>query len=201
MRTSIVALAIALTAAASPAWADALILTVQDQVPAQEPASAPVQEQAPPAPRKNSATASPPSRYSFQRVDDGFLRLDNASGHIAFCSPHTVGWDCQAVPEDRAALEKEIARQTTEIQRLQQDAQNEVQELENDLRDTFSKKLNPIITQLVAEKQLQILLVAVPEVIYWADTALDLTDEIVKRLDATSPGTVAKPPVAVPAAR
>ena len=51
-----------------------------------------------------------PLRYSFNRVDDGFLRLDNSSGQIAFCSPRTVGWACQAVPEDRAALEKEIAR-------------------------------------------------------------------------------------------
>ncbi len=57
----------------------------------------------------------PPSRFSFNRVDDGFLRLDNKSGQIAFCSPHTIGWACQAVPEDRAALEKEIARLQDEV--------------------------------------------------------------------------------------
>ncbi len=56
-----------------------------------------------------------PLRYSFNRVDDGFLRLDNSSGQIAFCTPRTVGWACQAVPEDRAALEKEIARLQDEI--------------------------------------------------------------------------------------
>jgi hypothetical protein len=58
------------------------------------------------------------SRYSFNRVDDGFLRLDNSSGQIAFCSPHAVGWGCQAVPEDRAALEKEIARLQDEVASL-----------------------------------------------------------------------------------
>jgi hypothetical protein len=59
-----------------------------------------------------------PSRYTFTRVDDGFLRLDNNSGQIAFCSPHSVGWACQAVPEDRAALEKEIARLQDEVASL-----------------------------------------------------------------------------------
>src|SRR3990172_6371581 len=59
-----------------------------------------------------------PLRYSFNRVDDGFLRLDNSSGQIAFCSAHTVGWACQAVPEDRAALEKEIARLADEVASL-----------------------------------------------------------------------------------
>lgn len=61
---------------------------------------------------------SGPSRYSFNRVDDGFLRLDNQSGQVAFCGPNTVGWACQAVPEDRAALEKEIARLQDQVASL-----------------------------------------------------------------------------------
>lgn len=67
---------------------------------------------------QDSTPATPPLRYSFNRVDDGFLRLDNASGQIAFCSARTVGWACQAVPEDRAALEKEIARLQDEVAKL-----------------------------------------------------------------------------------
>jgi hypothetical protein len=62
-----------------------------------------------------------PSRYTFNRVDDGFLRLDNQSGQIAFCSPHAAGWACQAVPEDRAALEKEIARLQDEVASLKKE--------------------------------------------------------------------------------
>ena len=88
MRNSTLALAVLLAFAASPALA---------------------QDGAPP---------NVPSRYSFNRVDDGFLRLDNSSGQIAFCSPHAVGWACQAVPEDRAALEKEIARLQGEVASL-----------------------------------------------------------------------------------
>jgi hypothetical protein len=60
-------------------------------------------------------------RYTFNRVDDGFLRLDNQSGQIAYCSPHSVGWVCQAVPEDRAALEKEITRLQDEVASLKQE--------------------------------------------------------------------------------
>src|SRR5665811_447158 len=71
-----------------------------------------------PAPAQDGAPPTVPSRYTFNRVDDGFLRLDNSSGQIAFCSPHAVGWACQAVPEDRAALEKEIARLQDEVASL-----------------------------------------------------------------------------------
>jgi hypothetical protein len=68
-----------------------------------------------PALAQSDAPPTVPSRYSFNRVDDGFLRLDSQSGEIAFCGPRTVGWACQAVPEDRAALEKEIARLQDEV--------------------------------------------------------------------------------------
>jgi len=67
---------------------------------------------------QDSTPQNPPPRYSFNRVDDGFLRLDNSSGQVAFCGPHAVGWACQAVPEDRAALEKEIARLQDEVASL-----------------------------------------------------------------------------------
>ena len=71
-----------------------------------------------PVSAQDGAPPNVPSRYSFNRVDDGFLRLDNQTGQIAFCSPHAVGWACQAVPEDRAALEKEIARLQGEVASL-----------------------------------------------------------------------------------
>jgi len=76
-------------------------------------AASPASAQAP-----GGAQPNLPSRYSFNRVDDGFLRLDNSSGQISFCSPHAIGWACQAVPEDRAALEKEIARLQDEVASL-----------------------------------------------------------------------------------
>jgi hypothetical protein len=49
-------------------------------------------------------------RYTFNKVAEGLLRLDGATGEVSLCSRRTVGWACQAVPEDRAVLEDEIAR-------------------------------------------------------------------------------------------
>src|SRR4029077_21225897 len=70
---------------------------------------------------QDAAQQNVQSRYSFNRVNDGLMRLDNRSGLIAFCSPNSVGWSCQAVPEDRAALEKEIARLQDEVASLKQE--------------------------------------------------------------------------------
>jgi hypothetical protein len=50
------------------------------------------------------------NRYQFNRVEDGYLRLDLKSGQVSLCSRRTVGWSCLAIPDDRAALDSEIAR-------------------------------------------------------------------------------------------
>jgi len=50
------------------------------------------------------------ARYSFHKVDEGFLRLDLQTGQVALCGRQTVGWACVAVADDRAVLENEIAR-------------------------------------------------------------------------------------------
>jgi hypothetical protein len=50
------------------------------------------------------------SRYSFNRADDGYLRLDGRTGQVSMCTRRAVGWACQAVPDERTALEAEIAR-------------------------------------------------------------------------------------------
>lgn len=89
----------------------------------------------------------------------------------------------------RTQLEKEIERQQVEAQRMQQDAQAEVNELQQELQSEFQKKLFPIIQQVAQEKGLQMLLSQVDAGIVWADPGLDLTDEIVKKLDSGKPPT------------
>ena len=61
------------------------------------------------------------SRYTFSKVTDGFLRLDTQTGEVSICSQRTVGWACQAAPEDRAVLESEIARLRNENAALKKD--------------------------------------------------------------------------------
>jgi hypothetical protein len=53
-------------------------------------------------------------RYVLSKQDDGFLRLDTQSGAVSLCRAEAVGWACQAVPDDRALFEREIARLQTE---------------------------------------------------------------------------------------
>ncbi|HLH94276.1 MAG TPA: hypothetical protein VKW08_04090 [Xanthobacteraceae bacterium] len=51
------------------------------------------------------------SRFSFFRAGGGgFLRLDSQSGQVSLCTRREAGWVCQAAPEERTALEAEIAR-------------------------------------------------------------------------------------------
>lgn len=84
----------------------------------------------------------------------------------------------------RSQLEKEIEKSQVDAQRFQQDAQAEVNELQQELQNEFQKKLFPIVQQVAQEKGLQLLLSQADAGIVWADPGLDLTDEIVKKLDA-----------------
>jgi hypothetical protein len=49
-------------------------------------------------------------RFAFHRVDGGFLRLDLHTGAVASCSQDAAGWTCVPGREERAALDREIAR-------------------------------------------------------------------------------------------
>src|SRR5262245_17492267 len=59
---------------------------------------------------QSTAPESDDSRYTFNRIDDGYLRLDGRTGHVSICARHPVGWTCQSVPDERAVLEAEITR-------------------------------------------------------------------------------------------
>jgi len=64
------------------------------------------------------------NRYSFNRVENGFLRLDNVSGQIAYCS-QSAGWTCQALAIENAtdlnSLKGEIARLQDEVASLKKE--------------------------------------------------------------------------------
>jgi hypothetical protein len=61
----------------------------------------------------SAQTTSPDSengRYSASPVADGVLRLDTRSGQVSHCSRNDADWACKVVPDERSALETEIAR-------------------------------------------------------------------------------------------
>ena len=49
-------------------------------------------------------------RYTLNRTDDGYLRLDQQTGHVSVCTRRDLGWACHPVPDERSALEEEIVR-------------------------------------------------------------------------------------------
>lgn len=84
----------------------------------------------------------------------------------------------------RAVLEKDIDRQTRELERLQQDAQADLTELQQELQAEFQKKVFPVLQQIATEKGLHLLLNVPNETVIWGADGLDLTLEAVKKLDA-----------------
>ena len=62
----------------------------------------------------SAALAQPPEngdgRFSFHNAQDGYLRLDSKTGQVSLCTRRTAGWQCRLVPDERSALEAEIAR-------------------------------------------------------------------------------------------
>src|SRR6185369_5751847 len=60
-------------------------------------------------------------RYSFSAVPDGMLRLDTRTGAVSLCGKQAAGWACNSVPDERAALENEIARLQRENGALKKD--------------------------------------------------------------------------------
>ena len=60
-------------------------------------------------------------RYTFSQVAEGMLRLDTRAGAVSLCAKKDAGWACNAVPDERAALENEIARLQRENGALKKD--------------------------------------------------------------------------------
>jgi outer membrane protein len=93
----------------------------------------------------------------------------------------------------RSQLEKEIERQQVEGQRFQQDAQAELNELQQELQADFIKKVTPILQQVATEKGLHALFNAQEAGFAWVDPGLDLTSEVIKKLDSVAkPATTPK---------
>jgi outer membrane protein len=98
----------------------------------------------------------------------------------------------------RAKLQRDIEQEQVDAQRFQQDAQREINDLQQQLQADFERKLMPIITKLVNDKGIQVLLSRADAGIVWASPSLDLTEEVIKRLDDAN---AAKPPAGQPQLR
>ena len=85
----------------------------------------------------------------------------------------------------REQLQKDIERMQRDIQFSQQNAQAEINELQQDLQNDFGKKVVPIIQAIAEQKGLYAVFTSESGTAY-VHPGLDITPEVVKRLDAAS---------------
>lgn len=87
----------------------------------------------------------------------------------------------------RAQAQRDLQRLQREVTAMQEDAQEEAQALRQRLLTAFSEKVNPIIAAVAKEKGLHMVFtVSDQSNVAWAEAGLDLTAEVIKRVDAAS---------------
>jgi Skp family chaperone for outer membrane proteins len=84
----------------------------------------------------------------------------------------------------KVRLQREFQRAQIDFQRFSEDAQAEVQEAQQDTLQGFNAQLFPVIGQIAKEKKLWA--VFGNDNIIWYSPAVDLTEEVAKRLDAAA---------------
>ncbi len=84
----------------------------------------------------------------------------------------------------RNQLEKDIEKMQRDIQYTQTNAQAEFNDLQNELQAEFQKRLLPIIEEVAKEKNLHAVFSIADSGAAYVHPGLNITDEVVKRLDA-----------------
>jgi cell division protein FtsB len=138
MRVPMLALTLVLTCAAGSAPAQTVIdVEAQKAAQPREQDQGQARSEAPPSTQtQENPQANTASRFSFSRVENGFLRLDNDSGQVAYCSAQTVGWTCQAVPVTRGSDIESVKTDVTLLKGLKTEIarlQEEIASLKNEI--------------------------------------------------------------------
>lgn len=90
-----------------------------------------------------------------------------------------------------AQLQKEIEKQERDVQFSQQDANSELQAMQQSVLEDFQVLLNPVLEEVRKEKGLHMIFEAGEGGLAAADAGLNVSAEVVKRLDAAKPAAPA----------
>ena len=172
--------------------------------PQTPPATAP-KPQIPPA-----ATAAPilplPEGTKIAVIDPDYVASESAAGRAIFAQLKTLSdkrtnelQNMQTAvaalqtkkqtqgsiltPQALSQLDKEIERQNLDMQYKQQTATKEVQDLQSELFSELAAKMQPVLEAFAKEKGL-LLVIDLRNGPTWAAAGMDISPEIVKRLDA-----------------
>ena len=203
MRAFAVVVALSVVLAANPTFAQAPAAPAPAQT---APAPAPAQ---PPAPRpfpqgakmayvvlQRIANESADGRVATTRIQalqqKKAAELTNKQTQVQTMQAKLEKEGAVMNPAAAADLQKSIEKINVEVQRFTQDAQAEVQELQQQLQGEFQQRLEPVLQAVAAEMGLQFIFNGPDAGLVWADSALDISGEIIKKLDSAKPVT-AKP--------
>jgi outer membrane protein len=216
MRAFVVVVALSVTLAASPVYAQAA-----PQAPA-KPAPAPAAPAPAPQAAAPQAPAQPPAPKPFpQGSKVAYVVLQRIANESADGRVATTR--IQALQQKKAAelneknkqlqtmqqrlekeasvmsasvageLQKNIEKLNVEVQRFTQDAQAEVQELQQQLQAEFQQRLEPVLQQVAVDMGLQFVFNGPDAGLVWADASLDISGEVIKKLDSSSGKPAPKP--------
>jgi outer membrane protein len=219
MKGLIVVVALSVMLAASPVFAQAAAGTQAPAKPAPTPAApaptAPAPVQAPPGPPpapkpfpqgakvayvvlQRIANESADGRVATTRIQalqqKKAAELNDKNKQLTTMQQRLEKEGSVMSPAVAADLQKNVEKLTLEVQRFTQDAQAEVQELQQSLQQEFQQRLEPVLAQVAADMGLQFVFNGPDAGLVWADSALDISAEVIKKLDSAKP--VAPKPVA-----
>ncbi len=83
-----------------------------------------------------------------------------------------------------ADLQRAFEKSRIDFDRLQQDAQKEIEALQTQFELEFRARLAPVIDEVSKEKGLQLVFGLEQAAIVWWNPATDISDDVVKKLDA-----------------
>ncbi|MCH7562457.1 MAG: OmpH family outer membrane protein [Gemmatimonadetes bacterium] len=96
----------------------------------------------------------------------------------------------QAVPgsPEAVSMQRQVEDKSLQLQRLNEDVQNELGARQAALTEEITQKIATIIDELGAERGFALIFNNVQSGLAYWDPAVDLTDEIIARLDASTGG-------------
>ena len=211
MKALVVVLALSVMLAASPVFAQA---PPAAQPPAKPAPAAPAPAQLPPPPPPTPKPFPQGAKVAYvvlQRIAN-----ESADGRVATTRIQALQQKKAAELNDKnkqlasmqqklekegsvmnaaaaADLQKNIEKLNVELQRFTQDAQAEVQELQQQLQNEFQERLTPVISQVAADMGLHYVFNGPDAGLVWADSALDISADVIKKLDLSAGKPAAKP--------
>jgi outer membrane protein len=209
MKALVVAVALSVVLAASPVFAQAA-------PPAQQPPAKPTPTAPAPTPAQPPAPKPFPQGAKVAYVVLQRIANESADGRVATTRIQALQQKKAAELTEKqkqltglqqklekegsvmsssasAELQKQIEKLNVEVQRFTQDAQAEVQDLQQQLQQEFQQKLEPVIQSVATEMGLHFVFNGPDAGLVWADQALDISADVIKKLDLASGKPAPKP--------